>query len=497
MEEKPKQFVAYCRVSSKRQKEEGVSLEAQKKLINDYALRNNLQIIKQFEIDESAKKGNRKAFQEMVGFVQDNSQVTGIICEKVDRLLRGNLKDRVQIEDLVNEQSKEIHLVKEGLILSKDTKSSQKLQFDIENALARHFLNNLSDEVRKGYDMLVDENFYPHVPPIGYGTKLVDHVAVIDPVRAPFIKRAFDLCATGEHSEKQITQILYREGFRSRKGKRVGKSAMGKILHTHFYYGWFEWKGELHAGKHEPIFGKELFDKVQEVLSPKMKRGYKHDFAYVGMMRCGECGYGITAELKKGHTYYRCTKPKGAEFCSQKYTREEVIIPQLQAVVDKVSLDIQKLKVIKDIFKDSHKDEEEYLNDSLEALNGQYRALKEKESRLLDAYLDGSVKKEVYDGKSVEITQEIGDVNSEILKFKGADRVYVQEIESFLDFCSQAPALYKSSRPALKRELLKFIVSNLSLKDGKVEYTLKIPFSIVAKYSQSENWQGWKESNLR
>ena len=493
--DKQKQFVAYYRVSSKRQKEEGVSLEAQKKLIRDYCLRNNFKIVKEFEIDESAKKSNRKAFQEMVNFVRDNPQIAGIIAEKVDRLLRGNLKDRVLVEDLISEQNKEIHLVKEGMVLSKTSKSSQKLQFDIENALARHFLNNLSDEVKKGYDVLISDGFYPHIPPIGYISKLDKHLAIIDTERAPFIKRAFELCATGEYTEREIGLKLYDEGFRSRSGRRVGKSAIGKILHNHFYYGWFEWQGELHRGNHEPILNKDLFDKVAEVLHPRRKKGNKYDIAYLGMMTCGECGCGITGEIQKGHTYYHCSKPRGADYCSQKYVREELVKEQLEKLVKTVSLSVKQIKSIKEIMRASVEEETEYLGQSLEVLNTRYTGLKEQSSKLLDLYLATKIKEDVYDTKSKEITKEMEDVNSEITKYKGADRAYTQEIESFLLFCNEAPKLFASSRPTLQRELLRFVVSNLSLKDKKVVFTLKTPFDIVAKYSQSENWQGRRELN--
>lgn len=491
----PKQFVAYYRVSSRRQKEEGVSIEAQKKLIHDYCARSGYVIAKEFEIDESAKKEGRKAFQELITFVQNDRNIAGIVGEKVDRVLRGNLKDRILIEDLINDHGKEIHFIKESLILSKDTKSAQKLHFDIQNALARHFLNNLSDEVRKAYDVLVDDGFYPHIPPIGYKTKLDDHIAIPDPVVAPFIKRAFELCATGEYSERKIGLMLYDEGFRSRKGNRVGKSAIGKILHTHFYYGFFEWKGEVKPGKHDPIIDKELFDKVQDVLSPKKKKGYKHDFSFVGLMECGECHNGITAELQKGHVYYHCTKPRGAKYCSQKYVREEKITEQLADVIKAVSLDLKKLKTIKEVMSVSLADETEYLQDSLDSLNNQYKELQEQSSKLLDLYLKGKIKEEAYNTKSSEINKETELVNTEIMKHKSADRVYKQEIEGFLTFCNMAPKLFASSRPELQRELLRFVVSNLSLKDGKVDFRLKIPFSIVAEYAENENWQGRRESN--
>lgn len=497
MDTQVKKGVKIKRVSSKRQKEEGASLEAQDKIIEDYSIRNGITIVKDFEADESAKNGDRKVFQQMDAYLKENSDVKYILCEKTDRLLRGNLKDRVVIDELINDYDKTFIFVKESLILDKDTKSAQKLHFDIQNALARHFLNNLSDEVRKGYDILVDNGFYPHIPPIGYKTKLDDHVAIIDPLVSPFIKRAYELCASGDYSEKRIAQVLYNEGFRSRKGNKVGKSAIGKILHDPFYIGDFKWKDEIKHGNHEAIIIKDLFDKVQEVLSPKQKRGHKHDFAFVGLMRCGECGNGITAELQKGHIYYHCTKPRGAEFCSQKYVREETIAEQLERVIKAVALDMKKIKSIKEVMRVSLSDETQYLQESLEALNTQYKDLQEQSSKLLDLYLKGKIKEEVYNTKSAKLNTDMEDVNGELAKHKGADRAYHQEIEGFLTFCNEAPALFKSSRPALKRELLHFVISNLSLKDGKVDFTLKIPFSIVAKYAKSENWQGWKESNPR
>jgi site-specific DNA recombinase len=497
MENTTKKLVAYYRVSSKRQKEEGVSIEAQQKLIRDYCKNKGYELVEEFTVDESAKTQGRKTFKKMIEVLNSQPDIEGLACEKVDRLLRGDSRDKLAIEDLVNLHGKKIHLVKESSVLHKDSKSGEKFMFDIKCAMARWYINNLSEEVKKSYDVLIDDGFYPHVPPLGYNSKLDEHIAIIDPAVAPFIKRAFDLCATGEYSEKKISQILFDEGFRSRKAHKVGKSAIGKILHTHFYYGYFEWKDKVYRGNHDPIISKDLFEKVQEVLSPKKKRGYKHDFAYVGLMKCGECGNGITAETQKGHVYYRCTKPNGAKHCSQKFVREEVITEQLEEVIKAVSLGLQKIKVIKEVMSESLEDESEYHQQSLDALNTQYNELQTQSSKLLDLYIKEKIKEEAYNNKSVELDQEIQLVNTEILKHKGADKGFHQEIEGFLAFCNQAPALFKGSSPALKRELLRFVVSNLILKDKIVQFSLKTPFDIVAKYSENENWQGWEESNFR
>ena len=489
-----KKFVAYYRVSSRRQKKEGVSIEAQRKIVREYAKRNNFRIIKEFAVDESAKKSDRLMFTEMVKLVRKSDGINGIIGEKVDRLLRGNLKDRVLIEDLIDEYNKEVHLIREGLVLSRDSKSNDKFIFDLQSDVAKMFLNNLSDEVKKGYDLLVSQGYYPHIPPLGYKSKLENHLAIIDPDRSKYIKRAFELYATGEYSQKQISATLYDEGFRSRTGKKVGKSQIGGILNNVFYYGDFLWSGKVYSGNHKPIVSKDLFDKVKDLLHPKKKRGYKHNHSYIGLMKCGECGSSITAEIQKGHTYYRCTKPRGAKKCPQKYTREEVIESQLTEIVKTIALSLEQVTILKDVLRTTTRDETEYLEDVLTELNTRYSKLKLQSSKLLDLYLEGSVDKKSYDSRNQIIESEMDLVDKEITKHKKADRTYVKEIESLIDFCNQAPTLFKSSRPELQRELLRFVVSNLILKDKKLDFTLKTPFNILVKYSKNGNWQPYMES---
>ena len=73
-------YVAYYRVSSKRQKEEGVSLEAQQGFVKDYAIKHNLDIIREFEIDESANSEGRKIFNEMVELLERSPEIEGVVC---------------------------------------------------------------------------------------------------------------------------------------------------------------------------------------------------------------------------------------------------------------------------------------------------------------------------------------------------------------------------------------------------------------------------------
>ena len=90
-------------------------------------------------------------------------------------------------------------------------------------------------------------------------------------------------------------------------GKPLSRSRWYQILNNTFYYGEYEYpenSGLWYWGKHESMITKEEFEIIQKRLGNKSRpRLHKKDFAYTGIMQCGECGCGITAE-EKWHTYH-------------------------------------------------------------------------------------------------------------------------------------------------------------------------------------------------
>jgi len=95
---------------------------------------------------------------------------------------------------------------------------------------------------------------------------------------------------------------------------------------------------------------KKLFDKVQEVVK---KRGRSHPseplhFPFAGFIKCGECGMTITAEQKLKYyktincgqqfIYYHCTKKNKSIKCHQRYITQDGLLPQLNSIIQKVSL---------------------------------------------------------------------------------------------------------------------------------------------------------------
>lgn len=81
----------------------------------------------------------------MVKFLKRSSSVRVLLVEKTDRLYR-NLKDYVTMDEL----DLEIHFVKESVVLSKDSRSSEKFMHGIKVLMAKNYIDNLSEETKKG-----------------------------------------------------------------------------------------------------------------------------------------------------------------------------------------------------------------------------------------------------------------------------------------------------------------------------------------------------------
>jgi site-specific DNA recombinase len=137
--------VLYARVSSKDQEREGFSIPAQQKLLREYARQQRLTIVREFLDVETAKHAGRGGFGEMIAFLKANPSCRTILVEKTDRLQR-NIKDWTTVDDL----GVTIHFVKENVVVSPDSRSSEKFIYGIKVLMAKNYSDNLSEEVKKG-----------------------------------------------------------------------------------------------------------------------------------------------------------------------------------------------------------------------------------------------------------------------------------------------------------------------------------------------------------
>jgi hypothetical protein len=142
---------------------------------------------------------------------------------------------------------------------------------------------------------------------------------VPDPERAPLIRQAFELYATGSYTLAKLRATLNGRGLTGARGGTLSKARYHYMLQNPLYCGFIRHHGELFEATHEPLVSKRLFDEVQAVMQQKSrpKSPASNQYLYRGVFHCGECGCMVTNERQKGHVYLRCTKKKGP--CSQSY----------------------------------------------------------------------------------------------------------------------------------------------------------------------------------
>jgi DNA invertase Pin-like site-specific DNA recombinase len=364
---------------------EGYSQDVQEREGDRYADRIEVDIARRWIVSESAKEAGRKAFGEMVQFVKSDPSIKVVIFEKTDRSTQ-NIYDVDQLYRLIEVHDKELHFYKTGLVLHKHSKSSDKLRFDIEAVLARNYINNLSEEVKKGMDAKVRDGGWPGIAPAGFLNDRVTREIVQDEVQGPIAKRAFEMAGTGRYTLETLLVFARKAGLRNPLKKTlIGKSGLYHVLTNTFYYGLVQWKGELFQGKHEPLISKALFDRVQQVLGRK-KRPKHRKFPFQGMGVCGHCGSAITAEYHakrqkngKRHEYvhYHCTGWKnGGKVCPGSRISERALVEQLGEPLKNLWLDAGTVEEIKAALRESFASEREYQKEHLTALQAEAARLK-------------------------------------------------------------------------------------------------------------------------
>jgi site-specific DNA recombinase len=513
-----RQAVIYARVSSKEQEKEGFSIPAQLKLLKEYAVAQGFAVAQEYVDIETAKQTGRTAFGEMVAYFKAHPSVRVMLVEKTDRLYR-NLKDWVTVDEL----DVEIHLPKEGVVLSRESRSSEKFMHGIKVLMAKNYIDNLSEEARKGMQEKAEQGIWPTKTPLGYrnitgpdGKKII----AADPATAPIVSKLFEWYARGDLSLKEAAKKAQAQGLvHTRSGAKVPVSTIHTILRNRLYTGQFEWNGKLIQGKHEALVSIELWERVQGVLdgrfAKKAKRGV-HDFAFSGLIACHACGCAVVGEIKKErYVYYHCTgyadKCRGnPASCRRRYVREEVLEAQFTELLGRLKFDDEVLEWVRDALHASHADERREHEEAIKRHQAEYKRLQDRINAMYVDKLDGIIDTAFFEKMSNQWRAEQNRCLREIEQHQNADKSFMDEGVKLLDLARNAQRLFAKQEPREKRRLLNFVLSNCTWEDGEVVATFRQPFDMLAetttaarraktdgaaKLPKTEIWLGNLDSN--
>ncbi|OHA64239.1 MAG: hypothetical protein A2667_01360 [Candidatus Wildermuthbacteria bacterium RIFCSPHIGHO2_01_FULL_47_27] len=346
----PVKYILYARKSTESEERQILSIDSQVNEMLQLAERETLQVAEIRRESHSAKAtGQRPVFNSILSDIR-LGKFNGILTWAPDRLSR-NAGDLGSLVDLMDQQL----LTEIRTYGQKFTNSpNEKFLLMILGAQGKLENDQKGVNVKRGLRAKCEMGLWPAPAPTGYLIeKRTDRkgYVVLDPDRAPIIKKMFEKVAYEGLSGRKVFKWLREIGFTSVNGNPLWLSNIYMILDHTFYYGEFQYpakSGNWYRGVHTPIITKELYEAARKQLFREHEFKYESkEFAFTKLMKCGRCGSGITADEKfkkladgttTKYVYYGCTRSKNLH-CKNGYLREEDLILQLLDMVDRMSLD--------------------------------------------------------------------------------------------------------------------------------------------------------------
>ncbi len=397
----------------------------------------------------------------------------------------------------------ELHFVSDNQVINSNISATEKFQFGINLGLAKYYSDAISDSVKRAQEQKLRRGEWTGRAPTGYtntedekGNKVIRQ----DSERAPFIKKIFEMYASGNYSMKMIAREMKKLGLTNNdvSGKPISTSQVERIIKNPFYYGEMRIKGKKYPHNYEPIIPRYLFVKANETAENYNKKPFNYasiPFVFRGLITCDTCGCTITAEKKKGkYIYYSCTNHKGVHK-KREYIPEKELLGPVYKVLENLQIPADKLDYLTSELKRVHESEKSFHQQVMGGLQKEYDKIQARISKMYDDKLDGSITTDMYDRKLKEYKSRQSDLFIQMEEHSKADESFYLTASQVLDLASRALEIFESSETKEKRELLNFLFQNSRLNGRKLMFKLQSPFDTIAECAVSQNWLPGRDSN--
>ena len=400
----------YIRVSTDDQVE--YSPTSQLKLILKYALENNLYIDKNSVFHDDGISGKntkaRDGFLKMIATAKSKPKpFDKILVYDFSRFAR-NKEESVMYKTLLrNKLSIDVISITQPLSEGKERVILESMY----EAMDEYYSLNLSDNVKRGKREKAERGEHNSFAPFGYTTQ--DKKLVIHEENAKIVRNIFDMFV--EHQNvKLICTTLNNLGIKSTRGKLWGRKTIKLILTNKTYIGYVKYKNEYFKGNHEPIIDEKIFDRAQEIWKDRdehfkrCKEQVQHNHWLRGILKCGDCGYGMYYFQRKNRKYaiFQC-----GGYTQGRCSTHQLLVKDVEkAVLEQIKNDFIK-KVDIDVSKTN-------TNSEYEIILTNIKALERKLNRIKEAYINGIDTIEEYKENKKQIQEQIDSSNKRLNEIK-------------------------------------------------------------------------------
>ncbi len=462
---KPK-YVLYARKSTEDDDKQVMSIEAQLFELREYARREQLEILAEFQESKSAKTPGREVFGQMMDMVEHERTGLGILAWHPDRLARNSI-DGGRIVYAVD--TERIVSLRFPTFWFEPTPQG-KFMLQVAFGQSKYFSDNLVENVKRDMRQKLRRGEWLTKAPYGYVNNLKTRNIEPHPVYSKIVVKAFEEYATGAHTIESLAKYLADLGLETRNRTPLGKASVVRLLTNRAYVGFIKHHDEWYPGSFAPIVTPSLFEAAQKILQAKRRprvAKQAHDFPLTQMAVCGECGGMITAQYTTNrhgtrYTYYRCTQKKGA--CRQPYVSAASLEAQVNAALQTVALPVSEIDKVEQWVQRWQQEQTEETGSAARDLKKEIATTQDKLDRLVSLYLDGDIEREQYLIRKDSLMREKAGFEEKLAGLGHGRNERLQPLRRFVLSLREAPELETHDEMRKKRDFLKSLGSNPSLK---------------------------------
>ncbi len=493
--------ILYLRVSSQMQAAKQNPIATQQEACLTYAKQHSYDVDLETGIYKddgiSGRTDERADFQRMMERIKTDPAIEAIIAYDISRIFRNGV-EYFMFKGEIEQYGKKFLSVSETL--SQDKNPANWMMEWILAGFAEFRSRQDAEKIKLGMLHKAESGIFPAKAPYGY-KNMQDEISggksrrwmEPDEHEAPWVKKAFQMYASGNYGLYDLVQTLHTEGFPTENGKPLVIGTIEKILKSKLYIGHISWGGiENPNGKHEKLIDEETFYKVQAILQARnlgSNKKRKYTFLLRGLASCGDCGSRITAGNHKNrrgiiYPYYYCQRKIGVKrvSCNESALSVGDAERQFDDLMKAVQISERTATKLKDRIKASA---EKYQGNNKELRESLIAKLKEIDGRkksLTEKFIDEDIDKDTYHKHKEELETNEVKCRAELSKIEGYLSSWKTTTEEAIELAKSCYKAYREATYDQKILLANTIFDKIVIKDRKiVSVKLKEPFEYLCK----------------
>jgi site-specific DNA recombinase len=204
---------------------------------------------------------------------------------------------------------------------------------------------------------------------------------------------------------------------------------------------------------------------------------------FLGLFKCGECGMAITAEIQKGHTYYRCTKKSKVKTCSQKhFIREEELDRQLSALLAPFSLRTDWADEMLDMAEKEKEDTSQSSAALVHEAQTEILGITASVNRLVSIYVSQDIDRDTFLSQKEELLAKKKRLQEVIRKNENGQMPWLEPFVEWIHTAKTVGEIALQGSPQEKKSVAsKVFGSNLLLDSKKARGCSVKPWSLLSE----------------